>query len=200
MGQPDRTSPPLGSKTAHPGKRVIATGVQLDYTGQKRLHRRWRSRGYEHLALVLDRVQNPLNVGSIVRTAAAERVRHIYLGGSASPDDSKAGKTAMGTQKQLTWSKFADGTAAVTAARADGLQIVGIELATTARPLYEINLTGPVALVVGSENHGLSKPVLARCDDLGFIPQLGRVGSLNVAAATAIAIYETRRQHWSPST
>ncbi len=170
---------------------------QLDYTGLKRLHREWRQRGHERLALVLDRVQNPLNVGAIVRTASAERVEHLYLGGAAAPDAPKAAKMAMGTERYLSWSAFDDPAAAVESARADGYRIVGVELASQARPLHELDLTGVVALVVGNEDHGLSATVLQRCDTVGFIPQLGRVGSLNVAAAAAIAVYEARRQQWT---
>ena len=170
---------------------------QLDYTGLKRLHREWRRRGHERLALVLDRVQNPLNVGAIVRTASAERVEHLYLGDAAAPDAPKAAKMAMGTERYLSWSAFDDPAAAVESARADGYRIVGVELASQARPLHELDLTGAVALVVGNEEHGLSTVGLERCDEVGFIPQLGRVGSLNVAAATAIAVYEARRQQWT---
>ena len=170
---------------------------QLDYTGLKRLHRDWRRRGHERLALVLDRVQNPLNVGAIVRTASAERVEHLYLIESASPDTPKAAKTAMGTERYVAWSVFDDAASALAAARGDGYRIVAVELASGARPLHELDLTGPVALALGNENHGLSASVLQNCDETGFIPQLGRVGSLNVAAATAIAVYEARRQQWT---
>ncbi len=170
---------------------------QLDYTGQKRLHRSWRKRGHERLSLVLDRVQNPLNVGAIVRTASAERVERLYVGGGTAPDAPKAGKMSMGTEKYVAWSTFEDPGEAVDAARADGYLIVGVELAAQARPLHELDLTGPVALVVGNEEHGLSTATPERCDEMGFIPQLGRVGSLNVAAAAAIAVYEARRQQWT---
>lgn len=170
---------------------------QLDSTGLKRLHREWRRRGHERLALVLDRVQNPLNLGAIVRTASAERVEHLYLIESASPDAPKTAKTAMGTERYLAWSAFDDPVSAIDAARHDGYRIVAVELASGARPLHELDLTGEVALALGNENHGLSATALESCDEVGFIPQLGRVGSLNVAAATAIAVYEARRQQWT---
>ena len=170
---------------------------QLDSTGLKRLHREWRRQSHERLALVLDRVQNPFNLGAIVRTAAAERVEHIYLGAAASPDEPKVAKTSLGTERYLTWSRFDEPADAVGAARAGGYRIVGVELASGAQPLHELDLSGPVALMLGHEDHGLSSDTLERCDAVGFIPQLGRVGSLNVAAAAAIAIYEARRQQWT---
>ena len=170
---------------------------RLDSTGLKRLHREWRRHGHGRLALVLDRVQNPLNVGAIARTAAAERVEHIYVGGGATPEEPKVAKTSMGTERYLSWSRFDDPADALEAARAGGYRIVGVELATQARPLHELDLTGAVALAVGNEDHGLSAVTLDGCDAVGFIPQLGRVGSLNVAAAAAIAMYEARRQQWT---
>ena len=170
---------------------------QIDSTGLKRLHREWRRLGHARLALVLDRVQNPFNLGAIVRTAAAERVDHIYLGAATAPDAPKVAKTALGTERYITWSSFDDPAAAVEAARADGYRIVGVELAAGARPLHELAFSAPVALVLGHEDHGLSKDTIDLCDEVGFIPQLGRVGSLNVAAAAAIAIYEARRQQWT---
>ena len=170
---------------------------QLDSTGLKRLHRDWRRRGHQRLALMLDRVQNPLNTGSVVRTASAERVEHLYLIEAALPDAPKAAKTAMGTEKYVAWSTFDDAASAMAAARGDGYRIVAVELASGARPLHELDLTGAVALALGNENHGLSATVLQSCDEVGFIPQLGRVGSLNIAAAAAIAVYEARRQQWT---
>ena len=102
---------------------------QLDSTGLKRLHRSWRQRGHERLALVLDRVQNPFNLGAIVRTAAAERLDHIYLGAATAPDGPKVAKTSLGTERYITWSSFDDPAGAVAAARTDGYRIIGVELA-----------------------------------------------------------------------
>jgi len=73
---------------------------------------------------------------------------------------------------------------------------VGIELTDDATPLPSLAIDGPVCLMVGHEDRGLPPASLAQCDDVAFIPQLGRIGSLNVATATAIALYEVRRRGW----
>ncbi|HEY2302757.1 MAG TPA: TrmH family RNA methyltransferase [Acidimicrobiales bacterium] len=172
---------------------------QLGPTDLKRLHRSWQRRTDQRLAVLLDGVQNPFNVGSIVRTAAALRVEHLYLGGpSVSPGHAKAGKTAMGTERYLTWSEHATTAAAIEQARVDGFFVLGLELADGAVPLHELVLppAGGVCLAVGHEDHGLSGPSLGACDAVAFIPQLGRVGSLNVAMATGMALYELRRRTW----
>ena len=130
---------------------------QLDSTGLKRLHREWRRQSHERLALVLDRVQNPLNMGAIVRTASAERVEHLYLIESASPDAPKAAKTAMGTERYIAWSAFDDPASAMAAARQRRLpDRWPWNWPLRARPLHELDLTGAVALALGNENHGLS--------------------------------------------
>ncbi len=172
----------------------------LGPTELKRLHREWRRRTPGRVALILDGIQGPFNIGAIIRTAAAERVDHVWFAGDATtPENPKVGRTALGTDRYLTWSTAADAPAAIAQARAGGYRIVGLELADGAVPLHELDTSGDVCLVVGHEDRGLSKDAFALCDVLGFIPQLGKVGSLNVATAASIAIYEIRRQAWSES-
>lgn len=170
----------------------------LGDTELKRLHRDWRRKTPEQrIALLLDDVQTPFNVGAIVRTAAAERVEHLYLTGSAiSPGHQKSKKTSLGTERYLEWEQHETAAKAVEAVRAAGYRIVGIELAEGAVPVFEARFDGDVCLALGHEDRGLSPTVLAACDQLAFVPQLGKVGSLNVAHAAAIAIYEVRRRGW----
>jgi tRNA (guanosine-2'-O-)-methyltransferase len=171
---------------------------QLDSTGLKRLHRSWRRRPAVPVGLVLDHVQSPFNVGAIVRTAAAFKVDHLWLvGDTASPGDPKAAKLALGTQRYVGWTWHDTAPEAAAAARAGGYRVVGVELTDDAVPLDRLAVDGPVALVLGHEDRGLSPAALAACDEVGFIPQLGRVGSLNVATAAAIALYEVRRRAWA---
>jgi tRNA (guanosine-2'-O-)-methyltransferase len=171
---------------------------QLGPTDLKRLHRDWNRRASNRLSLLLDGLQSPFNIGAIVRSAAAYRVDHIYLAsGSVSPANPKAGKVSMGTERYLSWSVFEGSEQAVDAARDDGYAVVGLELADDAIPLHQLRPGPDVCLVVGHEDRGLSPAALAACDVVAFLPQMGRVGSLNVATAVAIAIYELRRQAWS---
>jgi len=172
----------------------------LDPTGLKRLHREWRHRTERRLAPILDSVQSPYNVGSILRTAAAYRVEHVWLAGATAPPHS-AGvrKTALGTARYLTFTTLERAADAVVAARENGLHVVGLELTDDARPVHELSLPDAVCLVVGNEDHGLSAAALRACDDVAYLPQLGKVDSLNVAIAASIALYEARRQEWEQS-
>jgi tRNA (guanosine-2'-O-)-methyltransferase len=146
---------------------------------------------------LLDGVSSPWNVGSIVRTAAAYRVDHLYLAsGAVVPSHPKAGKTSMGTERYLSWSVFQSGPDAADAARDDGLAVVGLELTDGALPLHLLDTGFDVCLALGHEDHGLSAATLSACDSVAFLPQLGRVGSLSVATAAAIGLYELRRKEW----
>ncbi|MEO7429182.1 MAG: TrmH family RNA methyltransferase [Acidimicrobiales bacterium] len=171
---------------------------QLDGTGMKRLHRDWRRRTEGRLALVLDDVQGPFNVGAIIRTAAALRVDEVWLATrTPEPGDGKVAKTALGTDRYLTFHRASDGASAAAAARAAGYQVVAIELADAAVPLHELTLGDATCLVVGHEDRGCAQATLAACDAVAYLPLLGKVGSLNVATAASIACYEVRRQTWS---
>jgi tRNA (guanosine-2'-O-)-methyltransferase len=171
---------------------------QLRPTDLKRLHRDWNRRSAGRLALLLDGVQSPYNVGSIVRSAAAYRVEHLYLAGqTTSPGSAKAAKVALGTERYLSWSSFERGADAADAARDDGFTVIGLELADAAVPLHQLSIGPDVCIAIGNEDHGLTTGTLAACDAVAFLPMTGRVGSLNVATAAAVALYELRRQGWS---
>lgn len=171
---------------------------QLDGTGMKRLHRDWRRRTGGRLALVLDEVHGPFNVGSIIRTAAALRAEDVWLTGrTPEPGDGKVAKTALGTDRYLTFHRTGTGAAAVDGARAAGYRVVGLELTDAAVPLHELVLGDATCIVVGHEDRGVPAATLEACDAVAYLPLLGKVGSLNVASAAALACYEVRRRAWT---
>ena len=170
----------------------------LGDTELKRLHREWRRQTEGRVALLLDSVMTPFNVGAIVRTAAALRVDHLWLAaGTPLPNHPKAHKLSLGSERYVTWTQHDSVTAAIDEIKDGGYRLVGVELAQGAAPLHEARLGTDVCLALGHEDRGLSPACLAACDEVAFIPQLGRVGSLNVAHAAAIAIYEVRRRAWT---
>lgn len=170
---------------------------QLGGTELKRLHRQWRRRTEGRVALILDGVQNPFNVGSILRSAAAYSVDHLWLTPQVpEPTDTKVAKTALGCQRYLTWTRAESGPAAIDGARAQGYTVIGIELTEDAVALHELDPVTDVCLVVGNEDHGLAKSTIAACDRIAYLATGGRVGSLNVAVATAVAMAEVRRHHY----
>lgn len=171
---------------------------QLNGTGLKRLHRTWRRENEHSLAVLLENVQTPFNVGSIIRTAAAMGADKLYACGST-PELNSSGvqKAAMGTDRYLETARFATVAEAVKQAHADGYRVVALELADEAVPLFAAELDADVCLLVGHEDRGVSAEALGLVDVVAFAPQLGKVGSLNVASALAIGAYEVRRQGYA---
>ena len=173
-------------------------GPQLGPTEVKRLNRSWRQQAQARIGLLLDSVSQPFNVGSIIRTAAAFGVEQVWLCGDTAPPEHPAGPQdrpghrppghvrARARQRPRPWPPR----------RAAGLRVIAIELAEDAVPLHEAPLGDDVCLALGNEDRGCSPALLAAADVIAYIPQLGRVGSLNVAAAAAIALAETRRREW----
>lgn len=174
------------------------TRRQLRPTDVKRLNREWRRGTHGRVALLVESVTQPFNIGSIVRSAAAFGAAHIWFAGNATtPDHPKAAKTMLGTDRLVPWSRLPATGDACAAARAEGMRVVAVELTGDALPLHEAPLDGDVCLAVGGEDHGCSPALLAAADAIAYIPQIGRVGSLNVAVATAVALAETRRREWA---
>jgi len=80
--------------------------------------------------------------------------------------------------------------------RAAGYALIGVELAEGAEPLFALDLDRDTCLAVGHEDRGLSSTCLEACAAIGFLPLVGKIGSLNVATAASMAMYEARRQDW----
>ena len=145
----------------------------------------------ETSALLLDDIQDPGNMGAILRTAAAAGIREIYCSAHAvsvwSPKVLRAG---MGAHFNLNIYENSPIETVITSSK---VPVYATTLQATAT-LYEVDLSGPTAWVLGNEGRGVSQQLL----DLGvkqvFIPQTTGVESLNVAAATAVCLFEQRRQ------
>lgn len=170
----------------------------LGPTELKRLHRDWRRRSDLRLSMILDGVQNPYNIGSILRSAAAYRLETIWLAPPTLPvTHAKVAKTALGCERLVQTRATESAEEALVLAREAGFTTVAIELTATAVPLFELDLGPAVCLVMGHEERGVHRDTLAAVDHIGFLPQLGKVGSLNVAQAATVAIYETVRQSFT---
>jgi tRNA (guanosine-2'-O-)-methyltransferase len=148
--------------------------------------------------MILDGVQNPYNIGSILRSAAAYRLETVWLAPPTQPvTHAKVAKTALGCERLVETITTESGPEAVELAKQAGFTTVAVELTADAAPLFELPLGIAVCLVVGHEERGVHRDTLAAVDHVGFLPQLGKVGSLNVAQAATTAIYETARQAWT---
>ncbi len=172
----------------------------LTPTELKRLHRTWRRKTELSLGVILDGVQSPFNVGSLFRSAAAYKTGPMWLvPPTPDPGHTKVAKTALGCERLVDWKVAATGVEAVAEAQALGMTTVAIELTHTARPMFEIDLGSNICLVLGHEERGVHPATLDVVDHVAFLPQLGKVGSLNVSQAGTVALYEAARQQWAKS-
>jgi TrmH family RNA methyltransferase len=146
------------------------------------------------LVVVLAGVQDPGNVGTIVRTAeAADASGVVLLAGTADPLGWKALRGSMGSALRLPLHRATDTDDTLSALRARGLHLV----AATSGTGTESNppdLRRPTALIVGAEGQGLPPAVAAAAETVVRIPVAATVESLNVAVATALLVFEARRQ------
>ena len=169
----------------------------LSPTELKRLHRSWRRRSELRLSLILDGVQKPYNVGGLLRSAAAYTVETVWaIPPTPGPDHSAVAKTALGSDRFVNWVECPSGPDAVIAAKEQGFNVVAIELTSAAAPLFTIDAGDSVCLILGHEERGIHRDTLAAADQIGFLPQRGKIGSLNVAQAGTVAMYEIARQSW----
>jgi 23S rRNA (guanosine2251-2'-O)-methyltransferase len=146
------------------------------------------------LIVVLDGIEDPHNVGAILRTADAAGVHGVVRQRRHSAAlDGVVAKASAGALTHMPVATVVNIARAVEELRAAGVWTVG--LAADAPERYDqIDLTVPSALVVGAEGTGLRRLVRERCDRLASIPMLGAVESLNVSVAAGVALYEAVRQ------
>lgn len=166
-------------------KPLIGTELKRFLRDYKRDYRPKRT-----VALLLQSVEYPANVGSIIRMADGADVSELALTGiTPIPPHPTIDKIARNKHTRLNWYYEKDPLTAIAHLRGDGYQIVAVELATGAVPYYEFDYSERVCLVVGHEDHGITKTTLAACDAAVFLPMYGKGQSLNVHVAAAIATY-----------
>ena len=146
------------------------------------------------LIVVLDEVEDPQNVGAILRTVdacgASGVVRQTRR---AAPLEGAAAKASAGAVNHVAVADVVNIARSLEDLKKAGVWTVGLD-ADAKMAYYEWDLTLPTAIVVGAEGHGLRRLVRERCDQVVGIPMLGHVGSLNVSVATGVVLYEAVRQ------
>jgi len=148
--------------------------------------------------LVLDGIQDPQNLGAILRTAEVSGIHGVCL-----PKDravlvtGAVVRASAGAAEHLPIAQVTNVAAFLSWLATQGIWVVGADQQGE-RVLYELDLTVPLALVIGGEGRGMRPLVKRRCDLVARIPQRGQVGSLNASAAAAVCLFEVVRQRRSP--
>lgn len=147
------------------------------------------------LFLVLDNITDPHNLGACLRTAAAAGVHGVIL-----PKDKSASinatvrKVAAGAADTLNIFVVTNLARSLDKLKDSGVWLVGTAIDERAQNLYQCDLSGAIALVMGSEGQGLRRLTQEKCDYLCYLPMLGAMQSLNVSVATGICLFELLRQ------
>jgi len=145
--------------------------------------------------LVLDHLQDPQNLGSIMRSAEAAGVHGVVLARDRACGVTPAVvRASSGAVEHLPVARVANIAGTVIELERMGIRVWALEAAEGAQPIYECELSGPLALVVGAEGQGVQKRVRTVCTGCLVIPMSGQVASFNAAVSAAIAMYEVRRQ------
>jgi tRNA (guanosine-2'-O-)-methyltransferase len=152
-------------------------------------YRRAHPSAYELVAL-LQSVEYPANVGSIFRLADGAGVSELVLTGiTPTPPNATIDKVGRFKSLRLPWRYESDPLVAIDHLKTKGFQVVAIELADGALPYHDYDYAKQTCLIVGHEDHGVTKATLAACDAAVFIPMYGKGLSLNVHVALAIVLY-----------
>jgi 23S rRNA (guanosine2251-2'-O)-methyltransferase len=147
------------------------------------------------LVLVLDHLEDPQNLGAVLRNAEGAGVTAVVMPERRSASVSGAvRRAAAGAASYLSIARVPNIAAALEALKADGCWATGLSLGPAATPYQQADYAPKTALVLGAEGAGLSRLVAKRCDTLVHIPMRGKVGSLNAASAAAVVLFEVVRR------
>ena len=213
-GEVDQTLGHIASKARNQGVVVVETDRRkLDQMSQTRAHQGVvavcavkeycsvqdilaiaNDRGEAPFVIVCDEISDPHNLGAIIRSAECVGAHGVII-----PKRRSAGLTAVvdkaaaGAAEHMAIARVPNLTAALEELKKAGLWIYGTA-AEGASPLWKTDITGPIALVIGSEGDGMSRLVREHCDFTISIPLRGQISSLNASAAAAVLMYEILRQ------
>ncbi|HXB93541.1 MAG TPA: RNA methyltransferase [Puia sp.] len=146
------------------------------------------------LTIVLENVFDPHNISAVMRTCDAVGVQDIYILNTRIPRHKKWGaKSSSSAAQWLSIHQFTDAAECFGAVRRKADHIFTTHLTGDAVSLYDMDLTGRVALVFGNEHSGVSDEIRALSDGNFIIPQVGIIQSLNISVACAVTLYEAFR-------
>lgn len=150
--------------------------------------------GKEPFLLILDRVTDVRNFGAMVRTAECAGLDAIIMGDKGNaPITGDAMKTSAGALSHLPVCRVKDMKKTIQFLKENGIQVIACT-EKAEKVLYEFDLNTPLALIMGSEEDGISSQLLKDADYLAKIPMFGNIESLNVSVAAGVSIYEAIRQ------
>jgi 23S rRNA (guanosine2251-2'-O)-methyltransferase len=173
---------------------VIAFVAAKSYSSTEEILERAKGRGEPPFLVLLDGVEDPHNLGAVLRTAEAAGAHGVFI-----PERRAVGLTSVvakvsaGALDHILVSRVGNLARLIDDLKETGVWIYAVE-PSAEKLVTQIDCTGPVALVFGGEGQGVRHGILQQCDDRVKIPMKGKVESLNVSAAVAVTLFEVVRQ------
>lgn len=180
------------SKTGH-HQGVVANAAAYDYAEVEDILNAAREKGEPPFVFILDGIEDPHNLGAIIRTANLAGAHGVII-----PKRRAAGltatvaKTSAGALNYTPVAKVTNLSATIEELKKEGLWFVCADMG--GETMYNLNLTGPIGLVIGNEGEGVSRLVKEKCDYVASIPMKGNIDSLNASVAAGVLAYEIVRQ------
>lgn len=173
---------------------VIALVPPYEYCEVEDILQEAKQRGEEPFVLILDGIQDPHNLGSIIRTAETAGVHGIILPKRrAATVNSTVNKVSAGAVQHMKIARVTNISDTIEQLKKEGLWICGTDMNTNSN-YYEQDFTGSIGIVIGNEGSGISPKVKNNCDFLVKIPMKGKITSLNASVSAGIVMYEAIRQ------
>ena len=173
---------------------VIAIVPPFEYCEIEDILEDAESKNEDPFVLILDGIEDPHNLGSIIRTAETAGVHGIIIPKRrAAAVNSTVSKTSAGAVEYMKIARVTNISDAIDKLKKAGLWICGTDINTN-KYYYNQDLTGPIGIVIGNEGSGMSEKVRKNCDFLVKIPMKGKVTSLNASVSTGIVVFEALKQ------
>ena len=169
---------------------VVAIGAAYEYADVEDILEAARSKGEDPFIFILDEIEDPHNLGAIIRTANLAGAHGVIIpkrravGLTATVAKTSAGATPVG--------KVTNIAATIESLKKEGLWFVCADMG--GETMYNLNLKGPIGLVIGNEGNGVSRLVKEKCDFVASIPMKGDIDSLNASVAAGVMAFEIVRQ------
>ncbi|MBQ7718148.1 MAG: 23S rRNA (guanosine(2251)-2'-O)-methyltransferase RlmB [Clostridia bacterium] len=175
---------------------IIAVAAAYDYCEVDDILSRAKDAGEPPFIVICEKLTDPHNLGSIIRTSAGAGVHGIIISKHDSVGlNSTVAKVAAGAAEFMPVARVTNIASVMDGLKEDGIWITGADISGD-RSLYEADLKGAVAIVIGSEGKGMSRLVKEKCDFLVKIPMRDKLESLNASVAAALMIYEAARSRF----
>ena len=180
------------SKTGH-HQGVVANAAAYDYAEVEDILNAAREKGEPPFVFILDGIEDPHNLGAIIRTANLAGAHGVIIPKRRAVGlTATVAKTSAGALNYTPVAKVTNLSATLEELKKEGLWFVCADMG--GETMYNLNLTGPIGLVIGNEGEGVSRLVKEKCDYVASIPMKGNIDSLNASVAAGVLAYEIVRQ------